>query len=126
MSQSSFQASNYQSDYSILQHRNVKVDQKSDSYSTEAKIRKQLRLVKVGNLLNAFQLQDDTFLNDDVDSIATFQSDVLVHHWQWNLRFKLDVPQFQFATQASFICRLEQSRAKLAMDLNRCSDNIAS
>jgi|GEM_PF-5333880 len=73
---------------------------------------------------NSFQLQNHKFLNYQIHSEGTLDFKGLIVYRHTHLGMKLNSPQIQFMTQTSFISRLKQSRAKMPVYFNCCTNHF--
>jgi hypothetical protein len=74
-------------------------------------------------LLNSFQFQNDFSLNDQIKPITAIQEDALVFHRKRPLSFKSDDSLRQLVAKAFFICRFEQTRPKMLVNLDASADH---
>jgi hypothetical protein len=89
-------------------------------------IGKQLGFMDGQDSFNALYLNDDLFIHDQVQAVATIQLDAFVFHGQVDLTPKTDPAQVKFVTQALFVRRFQESRAEVTMNFNGCTDDGTS
>jgi hypothetical protein len=75
--------------------------------------------------LDGFQLNYHSSVNQEVHAIAALEFNVLVNHGRGLLALESDVPENQFASEALFVGRFQQTGSEKLVYLNRSSDDFS-
>jgi hypothetical protein len=102
-----------------LEQYGIEVHQQRDVAAAEAKIRARLRLVHRQDALDGRGFQENGAGDDDVGEVALVLAHVFVNDGEGNLVLEFQVGVLQLPAKAVAIDRLEQSRAELAVHLDR-------
>ena len=79
--------------------------------------------MNVVDVLDRFQLHDDGILDEQVETVpADFGS--VVFDGQLALLFNCKAALVEFNNERVLVDRFEKARSKLAMDLDRCADDL--
>ena len=73
--------------------------------------------------INSLDLYNYPVSNHQIRPKATVKPYFLVHDWDQLLTLNRCISQRQLISQALFVCRLQQTRAKMAVHLYRRPDN---
>ncbi len=105
---------------SILENRDVKVDEKADRQLRESKIRQHLSFVDALKRLNRLDLHDDLTLNDKIHAIAAIKPDAAVGDRQRDFAFKCQAARLQLKCEACLVSGFEKARTKFAVNSDSC------
>jgi hypothetical protein len=104
----------------------VEFDQEADSDAAEPHVGEQLGLVNGMDCLNAFHLDNDKVLDQQVYAISKFDPLALVNDAQSDLAGNVYALLPKFVQQAGVIGTFEQAWAQHGMDFHGCRHNLAS
>ena len=76
--------------------------------------------------LDAFDFYDCLIICNHIHSITTIKLNTLILQWERFLPLKRNLLQPQFMTITLLICRFQQTRPQMPMDLNRTCDYLFS
>jgi hypothetical protein len=82
-----------------------------------------LRSGNIRELAHRFQFDDHFTFNKQIDALPLYDL-VLIHHIQFNLPYKADLSQFEFAAERFLVDRFEQTRAEYAMNLDGGTNDL--
>ena len=91
----------------VLQVDDVEVDQQSERLAAELQIRDDLRLMDRCDCIDGFDLHDDEALNDQIHSIADFQSYSAIDDRKPDLSCSLKTRLLQFVLQTCLVRALQ-------------------
>ncbi len=77
-------------------------------------------------LFNRLDFQNDIVLDEQIEPVRAIQMHTFVFDRQMNLPLKPKAQAAKFIAEALFICRFQQPRPEMSVNLNRCSDYLFS
>jgi len=96
----------------VPQMSDIEIDQQSDLFTAQPKVRKQLSLMDRVNRFDAIQFNHDKILNHQINAIAKLNLLPFIDNRQTNLGHDLQSSHSQFVRQTSLIRTLQQSGAE--------------
>jgi hypothetical protein len=105
---------------------NVKIQEKTQLVAAEAQIRQQLSAVHWQNSFDAFDLDDQTLLDDEIDAVRRAKLNAFVHDGQSDFLFKLNTRLRELIGQTSAAGTFEDPGAEHRMDAYRGADHDAT
>ena len=108
---------------SIFESRVVEVDQKPDLDPSEFHVGQQLSFVNSLDRFDAFEFDDQSILDQNVNSIAAIELNVFVLHRSWILNLERDSISTEFVRQTLLVCGFQQSRSQESVNLDRTTDH---
>ena len=102
--------------YSFADKFYVKIDEESDPFLRQTQIGEELGLMKWCNFFDRFDLNDYRLANEKIELQRPIQGLAIINDRHRDLASNLHTTLGQLSNQAGFVNRLEQSRAKLAMN----------
>ena len=106
----------------VLEHDLVEIDQQTQRFIQEFHVAEQLCLVYWMDLLDSLKLNNQTIVNQDIQTEWLLKNEAFV--FDWNDQFVLCryIPQLAFPTYAFVVDGLQQPRPLKTMHFN-CSAN---
>jgi len=111
---------------SVSQLGDMEVNEQSDSDTAQPHVRHQLRLMNRMDRLDAFHLDNDEGLDDQVDPVSQLDPFVVVNHRQPDLAGDSQAAFAQFMSKASLISALQQPRSEQRMNSHRTGNDCTA
>ena len=109
---------------SRLERGDVEVHQQRGVEVGELEVGDDLSLMDGEEKLDRLDLDDDPLVDDKVEAIAAVEQYALVFQGKRPLVLERDAAEGELAAQARFVCRLEQPRAQMPVDLDAGADDL--
>ena len=104
----------------------VEVQEKTKPTVAELKMCEELSVVDWEQLRDCLELHDDGLVDEDIDSISWFQSDVLVHDRELDLASNDEAAVAKFVGQASLVRAFQKPWAQSPVNLDRRINNYSA
>ena len=91
---------------SVLDKRDVEIDEQAQPQSGQFQIRKNLSVEQQLHSFNCFQFDNDLTFNKHIQTKPTIKANSLVDNWQDDLGVHFQTTLSQFVNQARFVNRL--------------------
>jgi hypothetical protein len=105
---------------------NVEIQEKTEFVTAEPQVRQQLSAVHWQHSLNAFDLDDETFFDDEIDAVRRVKLNAFVHDGQSDFLFKLAARLRELIGQTSAAGTFEDAGTEDSMDAHRGADHDAA
>jgi hypothetical protein len=103
----------------VFHQNSIEIQQEANVASTQAKIGQDLGLMDWQNVLNRFYFENDSFFDDNVGSISSFETNTFINQVQFDLSLKSQTRTRKFKVKTIFVSMLKKPRANRTMDLDR-------
>jgi hypothetical protein len=103
--------------------RNVEVQEKSELVTTQSEIGQQLSTMYGQHSLHAFDLDDETSFDDEVDTVCGRELNPLVHDRQSNFLLKVQAELGELVGEACAAGAFENSGAERTVHADRRTDD---
>lgn len=99
----------------VAQERHVEIDEQPDRTACQLHIREDLRCVDRKETFTGLHLDNELFLDDEVESVSADKRDVAVTHWQRALNLELETVFRELVGEARLVHGFHQAGAGTAV-----------
>ncbi len=107
----------------LLKRWCAKVRKKGNAKARCFKVVKNLSLFDHGQLANSFQFEDYGSKTDEIGTVRGREFVAFIEHREFTLGTKRNIAKTEFLRESLLVHRLEKTRTKRSMNLQRCADN---
>lgn len=108
----------------FMRQAGIEINEQADMEACDSQISEKLRLENRIKSFYTLQFQNDSFFDDEVQSVFTDQLSPVVDRNR-SLALKRDLGKREFDSQSGFVDRFQKTRPQPPMHFNRATDDAA-